>query len=77
MDEKITEYMNKHEEKISAYLHERVTNTSSSYFNLINLIKENTRNIELKSPDISNLSIVTNNSLYYLKYYFKKNKCIY
>ena len=74
MDEKITEYMNKYEEKISAYLHERVTNTSSSYFNLINLIKENTRNIGLKSPDISNLSIVTNNSLYYLKDYFKKNK---
>lgn len=45
MDEKITEYMNEHEEKISAYLHERVTNKSSSYFNLINLIKENTRNI--------------------------------
>ena len=74
MDEKITEYMNKYEEKISAYLHERVTITSSSYFNLINLIKENTRNIGLKSPDISNLSIVTNNSLYYLKDYFKKNK---
>ena len=55
MYEKITEYMNEHEEKISAYLHERVTNTSSYYFNLINLIKENTRNLGLNSPDISNL----------------------
>ena len=73
MDEKITKYMNEHEEKTSAYLHERVTNTSSSYFNLINLIKENTSNLGLNSPDISNLSIVTNNSLYYLEDYFKKN----
>ena len=73
MDEEITKYMSEHEEKTSTYLRERVINTSSSYFNLINLIKENTSNVGLNSPDISNLSIVTNNSLYYLEDYFKKN----